>query len=87
MFVELPNGELVNTDHIARMVPLTSGATRVTYTSGEYVDYPEDFSTLIADGVSGYFLDSPWEPSPREARDSPRSSAASPKRKAKPKTS
>jgi hypothetical protein len=65
MFVELPNGELVNTDHIARMVPLTSGATRVTYTSGEYVDYPEDFSILIADAVSGYFLGSPSESAKR----------------------
>jgi hypothetical protein len=51
MFVSLPTGEIVNTDYITRIVPLTSGFTRIFYLSGEQVDYPEDYATLIANSL------------------------------------
>jgi hypothetical protein len=70
VFVYLPTGEMVNTDHITRIVPLTSGFTRIFYLSGEQVDYPEDYATLIDNSLNQV----------------PGGSASPGKRKAKPTT-
>ena len=51
MFVELPNGNLINTEHIIMLTPLTSGATRVYHTTGE-TDIPEEYADIVRKAVA-----------------------------------
>ncbi len=50
MFLESPNGVVINTDHIVRMTPLTSGYVRVVSLAGE-IDIDEEYADIIREAV------------------------------------
>lgn len=46
-FVELPDGKIFNTNQIEWLQPLTSGYTRVVFSSGEGFDLSEEHTKVL----------------------------------------